>query len=106
MAARSASEKPGFSIIGYYKEHHLRSHLLRLALYTVYQLPFLISFAAQGFVHTNMTLLESAYIYDVGAYVLTNSAILGLFLNVLCFALLHAGIYLLNLVLTRREELE
>ena len=103
---RHAAAEPGFSLIGYYKEKHLRPHLLRLALYTVYQLPFLISYAAQGFVHTNMTLLETAYIYDVGAYVLTGSAILGLLLNVVCFAVLHAGLYLFNLLLTRREELE
>jgi len=105
-ALRHAAAEPGFSIIGYYKEHHLKNHLLRLALYTVYQLPFLISFTAQGFVHTNMTLLESAYIYDVGAYVMTGSAILGLLLNVVCFAILHAGLYLFNMLLTRREELE
>ena len=105
-ALRAAAKTPEFSIIGYYKENHLHAHLLRLALYTVYQIPFLISFAVQGFVHTNMTLLETAYIYDAGAYVMTGSVILGLLLNVICFAVLHAGVYLGSLLLTRREELE
>ena len=52
-----------------------------------------------------MTFLECLYVMDVGTYAVTDSLILGFLLAVAIFAGLHAGAYIISIILFRRDEM-
>ncbi|MBE6611955.1 MAG: hypothetical protein E7632_05645 [Ruminococcaceae bacterium] len=101
---KAAIKSPDFSLLRFYQENHLTDHLLRIAVFAIAQLPFTVSYALQGFVLDQMTMLECMFVMDVGAYALCGSVILGFLLNTLTFAIIHAGTYLVNLALFKRDS--
>ncbi len=101
---KAAIKSPEFSIFRFYKEKHLIDHLTKIGIFAIFQIPFTISFALQGLVLTEPTMLESFYIMDAGAYAITNSALLGFILNPLILGAIFAGIYLIALLLIKRDK--
>ena len=104
-ALKDAIKSPDFSVLRFYQEHHLTNMLWRLGVFVIYQIPFIISFAAQGFVLERMTFLECLYVMDVGTYAITDSFLLGFLFAVAMFAGLHAGAYIISIILFRRDEM-
>ena len=101
---KDAIKTPEFSIISFWKENHLIDLLLRLSVYIIYQIPFIISFAAQGFVLDRMTFLECLFVMDAGIYAIRGNVFLGLLLSAAMFFILHAAAYIVSIVQFRRDE--
>ncbi len=97
-------KSPDFKILDHYKQNYLKEHLLKTALYTVFQLPLTVSVALQGYVVQSRTLLERAFPMDSGAYAVTNSALLGLLLNPIIFGVIFMGTYITVLAIKQRTE--
>lgn len=77
--------------------------LLRTLIYLIFQIPFAAFYSVYGFSYSPITGFERTYIFDVGFYELTGSAILGFLLNGIVF---FAGILLLMLLVLFRWEKE
>ncbi len=84
-----AMNAPSFSIIGYYKKNYLSEHLIKIAIFAVFQLPFTLFFAFWGYSYTEPFILETLYQMDAGAYVFTGSPILGFILNTVIFGVIY-----------------
>ena len=69
----------------------------------MFQIPFLIFYAAFGMSLTQPLVFETFYVMDAGSYLLTGSAILGVLLNTLVFALIYTGIRLLFVFITKKD---
>jgi len=100
---KQAIREPGYTTLGYYKKIYLKEHLLKIAIYAVFQLPLTLSFALQGLVLERTTILERIYVLDQGGYAVTGSAILGLLLNAALLGVILMGAYLIMLFHTKRD---
>lgn len=101
---REALREPGFSLLGYYKRKFLIEHLLKIAIFAVFQLPFTVFFAIWGFSLEAPTFVDKFYILDAGSYALTGSALLGFLLNVSIFAAVLIGAGLVLLFISKRDS--
>ncbi len=103
-----ASRADGFSIIRYF-DRFIPSYIVYIGLYVLTQLIFCGFFAAFGFRYvasTGGTVLERYHIADAGFYLLTNSALLGLLLNIIVMTALLVGARLFVLWRWQRERVE
>ena len=72
-------------------------------IFTVFQIPFAIFYGSFRLSLFAMTGFEKFYIMDAGAYVMTNSAILGFLLNSLLFGIIYLSVRLASLVLLKKR---
>ena len=93
----------GMSEWDFIKKHYLKEHILRIAVYAVFQLPFLIFYLAWGLDLVYTTGFEKFYIMSAGTYATIHSGILGYLLNVLMFAALLTGIRALAFILNKKK---
>lgn len=103
-----ASREDGFSVIRYF-ERYIPSYIVYIGFYVLTQLIFCGFFAAFGFRYvasTGGTVLERFHIADAGFYLLTNSALLGLLLNIIVMTALLVGARLFVLWRWQRERVE
>ena len=103
-----ASRADGFSIIRYF-DRFIPSYIVYIGLYVLTQLIFCGFFAAFGFRYvasTGGTVLERYHIADAGFYLLTNSALLGLLLNIIVMTALLVGARLFVLWRWQKEKVE
>ena len=103
-----ASREEGFSLMKYFKKF-IPLHIVYVGIYVLTQLIFCGFFAAFGFRYnaaTGGTLIERFHVADSGFYLLTNSALLGLLLNIIVMTALLCGGRLLVLWVWQKEKLE
>ena len=103
-----ASRNDGFSMKEYFKKF-IPEHAVYIGLYVLTQLVFCGFFAAFGFKYVASqggTVLERFHIADAGFYLLTNSALLGLLLNIICMTAILCAARLLVLWKWQKEKLE
>lgn len=85
-----------FSVIQYFKTQMLKEHLIKIGVFALFQLPFVICFGFWG-------LLISFYSMDWGGYMLVGFAPLGWLLNTLIFAIVFTAVVLLSLAIAKRD---
>lgn len=85
-AIAAAMKEEAFSVIGYYKTAYLKLDLLRIAVFAVFQLPFVIFASIFGISFLYSSGIERFYIFEAGYYALTGSPILGFLISVAVFA--------------------
>ena len=102
-ALKEAVKESNISSIAYFKQNILKEHLIKCGVFLVFQLPFLIFYAAFGMSLTQPLVFETFYVMDAGSYLLTGSAILGVLLNTLVFALIYTCVRLLFVFITRKD---
>ncbi|MBQ7829644.1 MAG: hypothetical protein IJ345_05175 [Clostridia bacterium] len=100
---REALRESSFSTVEYFKQRHLNEDLIKLAIFTVFQIPFVIFYGSFKLSLFAMTGLERFYIMDAGAYVMTGSAILGFLLNTLLFGIIYLSVRLASLALLKKR---
>jgi len=92
-----------FTLIGNFKEKKLKEYIIRISVFVLFQIPFLLFFSFFGLSFTATTGFERFYIMDAGAYALTRIPILGFTLNTLIFSAIYLGAQLLFSFLTERS---
>lgn len=100
---REALRENRFSTVEYFKQRHLKEDIIKLVIFTVFQIPFAIFYGSFRLSLFAMTGFEKFYIMDAGAYVMTNSAILGFLLNSLLFGIIYLSVRLASLVLLKKR---
>ena len=85
---KNAINDESFSSLSYYKNNFLKEHILKLVILIVFQLPLTLFYNFFGYMFDQITGFEQFYALDAGAYVLTESSILGLLVNILIFGVL------------------
>lgn len=100
---RAAVKNENVSVLEFYRSSLLIENLLKLVVFAVFQIPFTVFYSAFGLDLVYTTGLEQFYIMDAGAYALTNSALLGFFLNTVLFGVVFLAIQFLFLVFTRKS---
>ena len=100
---KEAVRRPDFSYIAFYKERFLPERLTMLIVYTVFQLPLVISVAVQGFMLTHTTVLERLFIMDAAMFSITQSALLGWLLNAVIFAVVITVTDLAFMIIGKRN---
>ena len=96
-------KSPGFSLIKYWKKHHFRDTIMILILFAVFQIPFVIFYSIWGMALQYPTLFEQLYIVDAGSYLLTNSAVFGILINMVIFGALYFSVKFIFLVITKKD---
>ena len=93
----------GYSFAKYFKEEILKEQIMMSVVLALFQIPFVIFYAIWGFSLLYPILLEKFYIMNAGAYLVSNSAILGWLLNTLMFTFVFFAIRLFFFVIMKRE---
>lgn len=100
---RESLRTNNFTTFEYFKQTHLKEDMIKLAVFAVFQIPFIIFFASFKLSLFAMTGLERFYIMDAGAYVITNSAFLGFLLNTALFSVIYLSVRLASLSLLKKR---
>ena len=103
-AITAAMKEPSFTVIEYYKNTYLKLDLLKIAVFAVFQLPFVIFAAVFGISFLNSTFMERFYIFEAGYYALTGSAILGFLISVVVFAVCLIAAEILSIAAEKRSS--
>lgn len=103
-AIRDAMKDPSFSVIGYYKTAFLKYDLMKIAIFAVFQIPFVIFYAVAGYSFLHSTLMDRLYLLDAGYYALTGSSILGFLFSVAVFAVAFVLVRLLMIKSTKKNN--
>ncbi len=91
-----------FSMLKYFKTEVKKDHLAKLITFMVLQLPFVAFFALFGIEVYVPTIFEQFYYMDAAFYIITGSALLGLILNTLMFAVVCTLVRMLFIRLTKK----
>ena len=100
---KNAMKEEGFSLISYYKSRYLREDLWRMAIIAAFQLPFVVFYAILGISYLASTPIEQFYALEIGFYGVSGSAILGLVLSTVVFAVIYLAFRFLFLLITVRS---
>lgn len=92
-----------FSTLNYFKATFLKENLIRLGIYFVFQLPFLIFCLIFGVTLQYPTTFEQFYIAETGFYLITGSALLGILLNTSVFGIIFTLIRALFVFITKKD---
>jgi len=85
---KEAMKSSDFTLTKFYLKNYFKDNLIRIAVFAVFQLPFTVYYGFFGTSLITPTIIDVFYIYDVGPYIATNSAVLGFILNPLIFGIL------------------
>ena len=107
---RNAVKDSGFSMVEHYKKNFLVYTLVKGAVLSAVQIPFLIFYRMFGFSMTVTTVFEQFFILDAGFYGVSGSAVLGFIvatvtLALLCLAVSFAA-YAINCHKAKQEVAE
>ncbi len=100
---KDAVKSPNFSYIAFYKKKFFSERLTMLIVYTVFQIPLVISVAVQGFMLMQTTALERIFIMDAAMFSITQSALLGWLLNAVIFAVVITVTDLAFMIIGKRN---
>ena len=92
---RQSMKEEGFSLITYFKEKKLKDLIIKVIVFAIFQLPFLLFFSIWGLSYIATTGIEKFYIVDAGAYAIVGIPILGFILNTLLFSVIFIGVDLI-----------
>ena len=102
-AIKDSLRKPGFSIIKHWINEHVKEDIIKLAVFAVFQIPFMIFYSILGLDLINPTFFDQFYIFEAGFYALTKSPILGVLLSTAVFAVIYLPIKLLFMAVTKNS---
>ena len=91
-----------FSMWGYFKTEIKKDHLAKIITFMLFQIPFVAFFALFGIEVYVPTIFEQFYYMDAAFYIITGSALLGLILNTLMFAVVFTLVRMLFIRLTKK----
>lgn len=100
---KNALKEGTFDFWQYYRDNLLRVSIYKIALFGVYQLPVTITYPFLNIAFVVYTITGKIYIMDAGAYAVTNSALLGLIVNLLIFGGVFIVTQIFSLYLAQKE---
>lgn len=92
-----------FSVLGHFKTAFFKEHIIKIAIFMAFQIPFVIFFSLFGISLQYPIVFEQFYYMDAGCYMLTGSAILGWLLNTIIFGVIFTLIRLLFIIITKKD---
>ena len=92
-----------YSFSKYFKEDILKEQLMMTVVFALFQIPFVIFFAIWGMSLLYPLLLEQIYSMDAGAYLVTNSALIGWLVNTLIFTFIFLLMQLFFFVKMKKD---
>lgn len=100
---RDAMKDPAFTVLGYYKKTQMKLDLLKVAVFAVFQLPFLIFYSIFGVSFLYITSFEQFYIFEAGYYAAVGIPILGFLIADAVFAAALMASSILNVFEEKRS---
>ena len=95
--------KAGKGFFETWKEFHLWDDLIKVGVYAVLQIPLMIFYAILGYSLVYSLWIENFYVMNVGAYLLTGSALLGVLIDSVIFGVIFFACRLLFVSLAYRS---
>lgn len=95
--------EPEFSLIKHWKNEYLKFYFVKMCVFVVIQLPFVIFYSALGFSVGYSTIFDKFYVLDAGFYVISGSPLIGLILNTIAFGAIYFIVSLLFMLIAKNS---